>query len=109
MNEYAKSDESHLLRSGSQHPAYRVCGHRGMGRTAKPPAGRFAVWRVSRGSPRPVRCYLWRGYTRFLLEYAAFLMLTDMGKDLPEYEEIPVPLKMPKAVREEYEKIERVM
>lgn len=48
-------------------------------------------------------------YTRFLLEYAAFLMLTDMGKDLPEYEEIPVPLKMPKAVREEYEKIERVM
>ena len=48
-------------------------------------------------------------YTRFLLEYAAFLMLTDMGKDLPEYEEIPVPLKMPKAVREEYEKIERVL
>ena len=63
MNEYAKSDESHLLRPGTQHPAYRVCGHRGMGRTAKAPAGHFAVWRVSRGSPRPVRCYLYGGAT----------------------------------------------
>lgn len=37
-------------------------------------------------------------YSRFLLEYAAFLSLTDMGKDLPEYEEIPVPLKLPKEI-----------
>jgi hypothetical protein len=34
-------------------------------------------------------------YTRFLLEYAAFLSLSDMGKDLPEYDEIPVALELP--------------
>lgn len=45
-------------------------------------------------------------YTRFLLESAAFLSLMDMGKDLPEYEEIPVPLNMRPEVRHEYENIE---
>lgn len=45
-------------------------------------------------------------YSNFLLEYAAFLSLTDMGKDLPEYEEIPVPLDMPNNVELEYKRIE---
>mgnify|MGYP006990227606 CR=1 FL=1 len=30
-------------------------------------------------------------YSRFLLEYTAFLSLSDMGKDLPDYEEIRPP------------------
>ena len=34
-------------------------------------------------------------FSRFLLEYTAFLSLTDMGKDLPDYEEIPVAIEMP--------------
>lgn len=46
-------------------------------------------------------------YSRFLLDKAAFLSLTDMGKDLPEYEEIPVALKMPAAVEAEYKEIEK--
>lgn len=29
-------------------------------------------------------------FSRFLLEYTAFLSLSDMGKNLPDYEEIPV-------------------
>ena len=33
-------------------------------------------------------------YSRFLLEQTAFLSLSDMGKDLPDYEEIPIPLDM---------------
>ncbi len=45
-------------------------------------------------------------YSRFLLEYTSFLSLSDMGKDLPDYEEIPVPLDMPEAVYSSYEKIE---
>lgn len=48
-------------------------------------------------------------YSRFLLDKAAFLSLTDMGKDLPEYEEIPVPLSMPEPVREEYQRIESIL
>jgi len=38
-------------------------------------------------------------YSRFLLEYAAFLSLADMGKDLPEYEEIPVVLTLPDEIQ----------
>ncbi|MEG2679869.1 MAG: hypothetical protein RR949_07990, partial [Oscillospiraceae bacterium] len=45
-------------------------------------------------------------YSRFLLEHAAFLSLTDMGKDLPDYEEIPIPLDMEQEVAEEYHSIE---
>lgn len=45
-------------------------------------------------------------YSRFLLEHTAFLSLTDMGKDLPEYEEIPVPLPMPAPVAAEYRRVE---
>lgn len=37
-------------------------------------------------------------YSRFLLERSVFLSLFDMGKELPEYEEIPVPLNLPNDV-----------
>ena len=45
-------------------------------------------------------------YTRFLIENAIFLSLSDMGKQLPEYEEIPVCLNLAPAVKEEYERIQ---
>ena len=48
-------------------------------------------------------------FSRFLLEYTAFLSLSDMGKDLPSYEEIPIALKMPEDVRKAYEKAESVL
>jgi len=47
-------------------------------------------------------------YTRFLMENAAFLSLNDMGKDLPEYEEIPIMLPMKKDVFDEYKRIEKL-
>lgn len=46
-------------------------------------------------------------YSRFLLEYAAFLSLSDMGKDLPEYEEIPVPVYLPKNIMSVYSNLEK--
>ncbi len=45
-------------------------------------------------------------YSRFLMDSAAFLSLNDMGKNLPEYEEIPVQLHMNKEVAEEYHRLE---
>ncbi len=48
-------------------------------------------------------------YSRFLLEYASFLSLSDMGKDLPEYVELPVPLKVPSEVEKEYQNLERTL
>ena len=45
-------------------------------------------------------------FSRFLLEYTAFLSLSDMGKDLPDYEEIPVPLEMPEDVCTAYKEAE---
>ena len=48
-------------------------------------------------------------YSRFLLEHAAFLSLSDMGKDLPDYEEIPVPLDMEPEAAVEYGRIEHVL
>ena len=48
-------------------------------------------------------------YSRFLLEYTAFLSLSDMGKDLPDYEEIPVPLDMPQEVYGAYEDAEHAL
>ena len=45
-------------------------------------------------------------FSRFLLEYTAFLSLSDMGKDLPDYEEIPVPLEMPEEVYAGYKHAE---
>ena len=44
-------------------------------------------------------------YSRFLLENTVFLSLMDMGKDLPEYEEIPVGLTMRPEVRKEYQSL----
>lgn len=46
-------------------------------------------------------------FSRFLLEYTAFLSLSDMGKDLPDYEEIPVPLEMPPDVGSAYKTAEK--
>lgn len=46
-------------------------------------------------------------YSRFLLENAVFLSLNDMGKELPDYEEIPLSCQMTDEVREEYERLER--
>lgn len=40
---------------------------------------------------------------------AAFLSLTDMNKDLPSYEEIPIALEMPENVRKAYEKAENIL
>lgn len=46
-------------------------------------------------------------FSRFLLEYTAFLSLNDMGKDLPDYEEIPIPVEMPEDVYDTYKEVER--
>ena len=48
-------------------------------------------------------------FSRFLLEYTAFLSLTDMGETLPDYEEVPVPLEMPEAVQNAYEEAENIL
>lgn len=45
-------------------------------------------------------------YSKFLLENAVFLSLADMGKELPEYEEIPIQLAMDSEVQAEYEILE---
>ena len=45
-------------------------------------------------------------YSRFLMDSAAFLSLNDMGKELPEYEEIPVQLQMNDNVADEYRILE---
>lgn len=44
-------------------------------------------------------------YSRFLLSNTVFLSLMDMGKDLPEYEEIPIGLTMNEAVAAEYKSL----
>lgn len=48
-------------------------------------------------------------FSRFLLEYTAFLSLMDMGKDLPDYEEIPIALEMPEDVRSAYKEAEHTL
>ena len=48
-------------------------------------------------------------FSRFLLEYTAFLSLSDMGKELPSYEEIPVALDMPEDVGESYQAVQNVL
>lgn len=50
-----------------------------------------------------------RVYSRFLLEHTAFLSLSDMGKDLPDYEEIPVPLDMPGKVWDGCKQAEQIL
>lgn len=44
-------------------------------------------------------------YSRFLLSSTVFLSLMDMGKDLPEYEEIPIGLTMRPEVAKEYKSL----
>ncbi|MCI8538444.1 MAG: hypothetical protein HFF18_07230, partial [Oscillospiraceae bacterium] len=48
-------------------------------------------------------------YSRFLMEQAVFLSLTDLGKELPEYEEIPIPVSMPENTAQEYARIEKAL
>ena len=48
-------------------------------------------------------------FSRFLLEYTAFLSLSDMGKELPSYEEIPVALDMPEDVGRCYQAVQNVL
>ena len=45
-------------------------------------------------------------YSRFLLENAVFLSLADMGKELPDYEEIPLFCELTDEIRKEYERLE---
>ena len=46
-------------------------------------------------------------YSRFLMNSAVFLSLNDMGKQLPEYEELPVEFRLPEDVMKEYKRIEK--
>ncbi|MBE6966450.1 MAG: hypothetical protein E7441_10525 [Ruminococcaceae bacterium] len=46
-------------------------------------------------------------YSRFLIDCAVFLSLNDMGKHLPEYEEIPVALDLREDIKKEYERLEK--
>ncbi|MBS7297652.1 MAG: hypothetical protein KIG65_01065 [Eubacteriales bacterium] len=46
-------------------------------------------------------------YSRFLMDCAVFLSLNDMGKHLPEYEEIPIELNLRDDIAEEYKRIEK--
>lgn len=48
-------------------------------------------------------------YSRFLIESAVFLSLNDMGKELPDYEEIPIELSLHPTVMEEYKRIENTL
>ena len=45
-------------------------------------------------------------YSRFLLENAVFLSLADMGKELPDYEEIPLFCELTDEIKKEYERLE---
>ncbi len=44
-------------------------------------------------------------YSRFLIDCAVFLSLNDMGKHLPDYEEIPVELNLRPDILKEYNRI----
>ena len=46
-------------------------------------------------------------YARFLLENAVFISLYDIGRALPDYEEIPIGLAMSDDVAREYERIQK--
>ena len=48
-------------------------------------------------------------FSRFLLEKTAFLSLSDMGKELPDYEEIPVAVHMEPEVEAAYEQTQKVL
>ena len=66
---------------------------------------------TSKAKKRKVREWFLPGvspivYSRFLLENAVFLSLNDMGKELPDYEEIPIPCSLSSEVRMEYERLQ---
>lgn len=66
---------------------------------------------ASKSSKRKVREKFLPGasplvYSRFLMENAVFLSLTDMGKELPDYEEIPIPCTLSGEVETEYSCLE---
>ncbi len=44
-------------------------------------------------------------YSRFLIDCAVFLSLNDMGKHLPEYEEIPIELELKPEIKKEYDRL----
>ncbi len=67
-------------------------------------ANRRSVKRKKRERQRPGVSPL--VYSRFLLENGVFLSLMDMGKELPEYEEIPVPLRLPESQQRAYDGLE---
>ena len=67
-------------------------------------ANRRSVKRKKRERQRPGVSPL--VYSRFLLENGVFLSLMDMGKELPEYEEIPVPLRLPARQQKAYDELE---
>lgn len=46
-------------------------------------------------------------YSIFLIDCAVFLSLNDMGKHLPDYEEIPVELELSDEIKTEYDRIEK--
>ncbi len=46
-------------------------------------------------------------YSRFLIDSAVFLSLNDMGKNLPDYEEIPVELNLREDIMDEYKLIQK--
>lgn len=68
-------------------------------------SNRRAVKRKKRSRQRPGVSPL--VYSRFLLESGVFLTLMDMGKELPEYEEIPVPLSLPEKQYRAYAQLEK--
>lgn len=46
-------------------------------------------------------------YSRFLIDCAVFLSLNDMGKHLPDYEEIPIKLDLKPEIQKEYDRIKK--
>lgn len=46
-------------------------------------------------------------FTKFLLENAVFLSLSDMAEGLPPYEEIPMPIAMDEELRSSYQNLEQ--
>ena len=55
-------------------------------------------------------CYHLLSIQGFLLKSAVFLSLrNDMGKELPDYEEIPIELSLHPTVMEEYKRIENTL
>ncbi len=48
-------------------------------------------------------------YCRFLLDNTAFLSLSDIGEALPEYEEVPIGLRLEYSVQQEYDRLKKAL